>query len=121
LAIGSMVYPAIEAAKMLSCECTVINARFVKPLDKELILSQSMNAGLIVTVEEGCLMGGFGSAVLELLENENINKPVKRLGLPDKFIEAGKRDFILDKYGLSAQKIAGSIRTYLEKSTLTLE
>ena len=104
-----MVCPSIEAAKILQCACTVINARFVKPLDRDLILAESKNADLIVTVEEGCLMGGFGSAVMELLEKENILKPVKRIGLPDKFIEAGKRDFILDKYGLDSKGIKKTI------------
>ncbi|MCX5748727.1 MAG: 1-deoxy-D-xylulose-5-phosphate synthase [Candidatus Saganbacteria bacterium] len=113
ISIGSMVHPSIEAAKMLekdAVSATVINSRFVKPLDRDLIVKEAKEAGQIVTVEEGCLQGGFGSAVLELLEEEKIIKPVKRIGLPDKFIEAGKRDFILEKYGLYSQGIAGTIR-----------
>ncbi len=112
IAIGSMVYPSIDAAKNLEAQgfsAAVINARFVKPIDKKLIISEARKADLVITVEEGCLQGGFGSAVLELLEGEKISVPVKRIGLPDKFIESGKRDFILDKYGLSAKTIAASV------------
>ncbi|MBU1867103.1 MAG: 1-deoxy-D-xylulose-5-phosphate synthase, partial [Candidatus Margulisbacteria bacterium] len=111
-AIGSMVYPAIEAARIAETEgkkVTVINARFVKPLDRELILKEAKKAERIVTVEEGVLEGGFGSAVLELLTEERLNKPVKRLGFPSKFIEHGKRADILEKYGLSTDKIARSL------------
>ena len=112
IAIGSMVCPSVEAAKKLekqNINVTVINARFVKPLDRELIISEVSKADQVFTIEEGCLQGGFGSAVIELLEDEGIIVPVKRIGLPDKFIEAGKRDFILEKYGLSADAISHSV------------
>jgi len=88
---------------------TVINARFVKPLDRELILKEAKKAERIVTVEEGVLEGGFGSAILELLTEEGLTKPIKRLGFPSKFIEHGKRPDILEKYGLSPDKIARSL------------
>jgi len=113
IAIGSMVHPSIEAAKELEKEgliITVINSRFVKPLDRDLIVKEAKEADLVVTVEEGCLQGGFGSAVMELLEEEKIVKPVKRIGLPDRFIEAGKRDFMLEKYGLTSHNLAEKIR-----------
>jgi 1-deoxy-D-xylulose-5-phosphate synthase len=103
----------MEAAKTLEKDginVSVINSRFVKPLDRELIVKEAKEADQIITVEEGCLQGGFGSAVMELLEEEKIVKPVKRIGLPDKFIEAGKRDFILEKYGLTPQGIIKAIR-----------
>ncbi len=112
IAIGSMVHPCIEAAQELERQglsLTVINARFVKPLDKELIKTKAKNSDIVVTAEEGCLQGGFGSAILELFEDEGISVPVKRIGLPDSFIEAGKRDFILDKYGLSAKAITSFV------------
>ncbi|OGC05039.1 1-deoxy-D-xylulose-5-phosphate synthase [candidate division WOR-1 bacterium RIFOXYA12_FULL_43_27] len=109
IAIGSMVYPAIEAAKMFG-DAFVVNARFVKPLDKKLILESVKNAKQIVTVEEGTIEGGFGSAVAELLEDEGIKIPVKRIGLPDQFIEHGARREILDLYGLSAEKICQTIK-----------
>lgn len=108
IAIGSMVYPSIEAAKLLEKEgvaVKVINARFIKPLDKSLILKAAEDADLVVTVEEGVADGGFGSAVVDLLAAENINKKVVRLGMPDKFIEHGKREEILAKYGLTAEGI----------------
>jgi 1-deoxy-D-xylulose-5-phosphate synthase len=108
ISIGSMVYPSIEAAKLLEKDniaTTVVNARFVKPLDKELILDSIKSADKIVTVEEGCLAGGFGSAILELLVDEGINKPVERIGLPDKFVEQGKRFELLDSYGLTPERI----------------
>lgn len=115
VAIGSMVVPSIESAKQLESNdhsVSVINARFVKPLDKDLILAEARKADLVVTVEEGCLMGGFGSAVMELFEGHGITRPLKRIGFPDKFIEAGKRDFILDRYGLNASGIAKTVSIF---------
>ena len=110
-AIGSMVYPAVEAAKLAEkngiCS-TVVNARFAKPLDKELILKLAKASDKIVTVEEGVLDGGFGSAIAELLLDNGIDKPLKRIGLPSKFIEHGKRAQILDIYRLTPEKIASA-------------
>ena len=109
VALGSMVYTAIEAAKLAEAKgisSTVVNARFAKPLDEDLIIKLSKEADSIVTVEEGVLDGGFGSAVAEVLLDHGINKPIKRLGLPSKFIEHGTRNQILDRYGLTAEKIA---------------
>ncbi len=103
IAVGSMVYPAREAAQKLG-DAKVVNARFIKPLDKELILNAVKGSEKIVTVEEGVLDGGFGSAIAELL-----NRPVLRLGLPSQFIEHGKRDQLLEKYGLTAEGIKKSI------------
>jgi 1-deoxy-D-xylulose-5-phosphate synthase len=108
-AFGSMVYPAIAAAKMAEKNgkgSIVVNARFAKPLDAELIIRLSKEAGKIITVEEGVLDGGFGSAVVELLADNGIKKDITRLGLPSKFIEHGKRAEILDMYGLSPEKMA---------------
>ncbi|MFA5097431.1 MAG: 1-deoxy-D-xylulose-5-phosphate synthase [Candidatus Margulisiibacteriota bacterium] len=115
VAIGSMVQPSIEAAKQLEGgdhSVSVINARFVKPLDSSLILEEAHKADLVVTVEEGCLMGGFGSAVMELFEEHGVIKPLKRIGFPDRFIEAGKRDFILERCGLNASGIAKTISIF---------
>ena len=111
VAIGSMVYLAVEAAKLAEARgisSIVVNARFAKPLDEELILKLANEADKIVTVEEGVLDGGFGSAVSDLLLDHGISKPIKRLGLPDKFIEHGKRSEILDQYGLIPEKIASA-------------
>jgi 1-deoxy-D-xylulose-5-phosphate synthase len=90
LAYGSMVYPAMQTAELLrehGVEATVVNARFAKPLDTELILPLAKQIGRVVTFEEGCLDGGFGSAVLEALMEAEIMVPVKRLGVPDLLVE----------------------------------
>lgn len=116
ISIGSMVYPSIMAARMLETggySVSVINARFVKPLDCDLITKEASDTDVVITVEEGCLQGGFGSAVLEMFEEQGIIVPVRRLGLPDKYIEAGKRDFILEKYGLTADGIASCAKEFI--------
>jgi 1-deoxy-D-xylulose-5-phosphate synthase len=103
-----MVYPSIEAAKLLEKDgvaATVVNARFVKPLDKELILKEIKSAKSVVTIEEGVLQGGFGSAVLELLAENGVRVPVKCLGLPTQFIEQGKRSELLADNGLTPEGI----------------
>jgi 1-deoxy-D-xylulose-5-phosphate synthase len=113
IAIGSMVEPAIGAAALLEKNgigAKVINAKYIKPLDKKLILRAIKGAEKIVTVEEGVLDGGFGSAVLELLAEEKIDVTVVRLGLPSEFIGHGKREQILDKYCLTAEKICRKIK-----------
>jgi 1-deoxy-D-xylulose-5-phosphate synthase len=94
LPIGRLVYPALEAAELLAkegVEAAVINARFVKPLDEELILEWGRRCGAVVTAEDGCLAGGFGSAVAELLVDRRLGREVKllRLGYPDEYVEHG--------------------------------
>ncbi len=118
LAIGNMVYPALKAAHLLEKEglsAAVVNARFVKPLDRELILNQARKIKKVVTVEENVLQGGFGAAVLELLAQEGLNIPVKMIGLPDKFIEHGAPDLLREKYGLTPEKIAQNTFSWLEE------
>jgi 1-deoxy-D-xylulose-5-phosphate synthase len=108
IALGSMVAAAQEAAEILEKEGlrgTLINARFIKPLDKNLFNALAEEFKFIFSVEEGVSEGGFGSAVAEA-----INKPVVKLALPNEFILHGKREFMLDKYGLSAEAIARTIR-----------
>ncbi len=113
LALGSMTYTAYEAALLLEkegIEAAVVNARFAKPLDEALILRLAKETDLILTLEEGTLLGGFGSAVLEFFERQEeaagfILPKVKTLGIPDRFIEHGKRELLLDSLGLSAKKI----------------
>jgi len=115
LALGSMVYPTVEAAKLLSQEgvtAKVINARFVKPLDKDLILNCAKECQRLITVEEGVEEGGFGSAVLELLEKNQIRKPILCIGLPSAFIEHGPRNKLLEKYGLTAEGIYQKVKEY---------
>ncbi|MEZ4354621.1 MAG: 1-deoxy-D-xylulose-5-phosphate synthase [Myxococcota bacterium] len=93
LAVGATVHPALEAAAELAGErlgCAVLNARFVKPLDRERILDLARRCRVIVTVEEHSVMGGFGSAVLELLAEEGLRRPVRLLGIPDQLVEHGE-------------------------------
>lgn len=110
LAIGSMVYTAYEAALLLEKEnisATVVNARFAKPMDEALFVRLAKENTLIVTLEEGSLLGGFGSGVLELLQNtQGLSLPkIRTLAIPDKFISHGKREILLDEIGLSPEKI----------------
>jgi 1-deoxy-D-xylulose-5-phosphate synthase len=109
---GTMVYPAMQAAEILSehgIEATVINARFVKPLDTELILPLAKQIGRVVTLEEGCLMGGFGSAVAEALLDADVVVPVKRIGVPDILVDHATPDQSFAELGLSSPQIAESI------------
>ncbi len=119
LAVGTMVYPALAAAEALAHEnisLTVVNARFIKPLDRELICSLVRGCGRLFTIEENVLQGGFGSAVLELLEEEQIfNVPVTRLGFPDKYIEQGEQSELRALHGLDAEGITAAIRKVLVK------
>lgn len=108
-AIGSMVIPAIEAAQKSGQEVCVVNARFVKPLDKELLQRTVTAATKLITVEENVLQGGFGSAVLETLEELKIYPLVERLGIPDRFIEQGTSEQLLKQCGLTAEDILQKI------------
>ena len=113
LAFGTMVAPSLEAAQSLNA--TVANMRFVKPLDKELAVQLAQSHDAIVTVEEGCVMGGAGSAVAEALAEAGIVKPILHLGLPDRFIDHGDAAALLADCGLDAKGIAASIRTRFAK------
>ncbi|MFH1406828.1 MAG: 1-deoxy-D-xylulose-5-phosphate synthase [Candidatus Omnitrophota bacterium] len=113
IACGSMAWPAYEAAVILSragIEAHVINTRFIKPLDGAVLLELSKSVKLFFTIEEGVLEGGFGSAVMEFFEKENIPAKIKRIGLPGKFIEHATRSELLEKYGLNAQAMADNIK-----------
>ena len=107
LAFGSMLYPALEAAEKLGC--TVINMRWAKPLDTELLLKAAAMHEALVTVEEGAIMGGAGSAVSEALQAAGISKPVLHLGLRDEFIDHGDPAKLLAMQGLDAAGILASI------------
>jgi len=117
IAIGNMVYPSIEAAGILKkrgIDAAVINARFIKPVDESLIISLANKYHNIITVEEGVLAGGFGSAVLETLERNSLSDvKVKRIGLPDKFIEHGSIKELHNIYGLDAPGIAQDVQSFL--------
>lgn len=107
LAFGTLLYPALGAAEKL--DATVANMRFAKPLDVELILRLAKEHDAIVTVEEGCVMGGAGSAVMEALAAAGIERAVLSLGLPDKYVEHGDPAKLLALCGLDAAGIEQSI------------
>ncbi len=115
IAVGVMVRPAQEAAAILATEGVevgVINARFIKPLDRELLISQAKATRTVLTVEESALQGGFGSAVLELLEEEGVTGvAVSCLGYPDCYIEQGEQPDLRAAYGLDAAGIVTAFRT----------
>src|ERR671932_1620112 len=112
LGYGSMVYPAMQTAEILSehgIEATVINARFVKPLDTELILPLAQRIGRVVTLEEGCLMGGFGSAVAEALLDNNVVVPVMRMGVPDTLVDHASPEQSFATLGLTPPQMVDRI------------
>ena len=109
---GTQVYPALQVAEILNehgIEATVVNARFVKPLDTDLIAPLAKRIGKVVTMEEGCLMGGFGSAVLEALQDQNIHVPVKRFGISDILVDHATSDQSKASLGLSSPQMVQSI------------
>ena len=108
LAFGNLLYPALEVAEKLGA--TVVNMRWAKPLDIELLLQVADRHDALVTVEEGALFGGAGSAVVEALQAAGVLKPVLGLGLPDTFIEHGDPGKLLSLQGLDASGMEASIR-----------
>jgi 1-deoxy-D-xylulose-5-phosphate synthase len=119
VAYGSMVHPSVVAAENLAkdnIEATVVNARFAKPLDAPLLLALARTKRLIVTVEEAYLAGGFGSAVLELLEENGLQDKVRvvRMGVPDRLITHGDAKLLLAKYGLDADGIYNRVRESMD-------
>jgi 1-deoxy-D-xylulose-5-phosphate synthase len=114
VAYGSMVHPTLQAAQLLSehgIEATVINARFVKPLDTELILPLVAKIKKVVTIEEGCLQGGFGSAVTEAIVDARIMAEIDRIGVPDLLVEHASPNESLSSLGLTSPQIADRVRT----------
>ena len=114
LGYGSMVHATLQTAEILSehgIEATVVNARFVKPLDTELILPLAQQIGRVVTLEEGCIMGGFGSAVGEAILDAQISAPVLRLGVPDVLVDHAKQDESKATLGLTPPQMAERILT----------
>lgn len=113
LGYGSMVQPAMQAAEILSehgIEATVVNARFAKPLDEELILPLAQKIGRVVTLEEGCVMGGFGSAVAESLLDRDIAAKVMRIGVPDVLVDHATPEQSFTELGLNPAQIAERVR-----------
>jgi 1-deoxy-D-xylulose-5-phosphate synthase len=125
LALGSMVYPALEAARELEKEglsLAVVNARFVKPLDEELILRYARSCRAIITAEEGVLAGGFGSAVRELLDRHGIFQVrFLSLGLPLEIYPLGKAKTIKKLYGLDVEGMIKKIRAFYQNQKETVQ
>jgi 1-deoxy-D-xylulose-5-phosphate synthase len=115
LAFGSMVTPAAEAGRYLGA--TVVNMRFVKPLDELLINEIVKSHDMIVTVEENAVNGGAGSAINEYLAQQSIQIPVINLGIPDYFVEQGSRDQCLEECGLNAAGIINRIEKHPQMNT----
>ena len=108
LAFGTLLYSALEVAEGI--DATVANMRFVKPLDIDLIKSLAVDHDYFVTVEDGAIQGGAGSACLEALSAMGINKPLLQLGLPDEFVEHGDYQLLMTKCGLDVEGMANSIK-----------
>jgi 1-deoxy-D-xylulose-5-phosphate synthase len=114
LAVGSMVLTAERAADELAADgidVTVVNARFIKPLDEELILRLARTNGAIVTIEENTVAGGFGAAVLELLAKNGLSIPVRVLGVPDRVFEQASQQRLRELAGLGISDVVAATRT----------
>ena len=114
-AFGTMVHPALQAGEQLGA--SVANMRFVKPIDKALIRQLALDHDVLVTVEEGCKMGGAGSAVAEALAEMGLSKPLLILGLPDEFIDHGDAGKLLEMCGLDAAGITKSVEQFLQQAS----
>jgi len=114
VAIGNRVYPSLQAAEKLAADgldTAVINARFVKPLDEELILAWAKKTGHAITVEENAGAGGFGSAVLELLVEKGLHGiKVRSVALPDRFIEHGSQADLRHRVGIDTEGIVAAVK-----------
>jgi len=116
--LGAMLPEAMRLREMLEREgfsAAVINPRFAKPIDRGSVAEFGGRCGLIVTLEDHVLAGGFGSAVMETLSDLSLQVPVVRVGWPDAFIEHGKVETLREKYGLTAETALGKARPYLAK------
>jgi 1-deoxy-D-xylulose-5-phosphate synthase len=112
VAYGAMVYPAMATAGLLQeqgVRAAVINARFLRPLDEALILPMARRIGRVVTMEEGCLPGGFGAAVVETLNDHDVLVPVHRIGIPDQLVDHATPDQSKKALGLTPAQMADSI------------
>jgi 1-deoxy-D-xylulose-5-phosphate synthase len=116
LGLGAMLPEAMRLATMLrrvGFSAAVINPRFAKPIDRACVAEYARRCGLLVTLEDHVLAGGFGSAVLEALSELELDVPVVRVGWPDQFIEHGKLEALHQKYGLTAEAAMEKARPYL--------
>jgi 1-deoxy-D-xylulose-5-phosphate synthase len=118
LGLGAMLPEAVRLKAMLEYEgfsAAVINPRFVKPIDRDCLADFGTRAALVITLEDHVLAGGFGSAVMETLNELDLNVPVVRIGWPDAFIEHGKVEALRTKYGITAEAALQKARPYLNK------
>jgi 1-deoxy-D-xylulose-5-phosphate synthase len=118
MSCGPLVYTSLDAAQDLEKEgisCAVVNARFVKPMDREVIINLATHTGKVLTLEENTIIGGFGSGVMEVLSEEGIRVPVKRAGLPDRFLAHGTPKMLRELVGLDKEGIKKTVRFWLSK------
>ncbi|MEK6942960.1 MAG: 1-deoxy-D-xylulose-5-phosphate synthase [Nanoarchaeota archaeon] len=115
IGVGQILYDAMRASEELGCNASIINARFVKPLDEKTIIAYAKKFKKIITLEESTVTGGFGSAVLELLEKNGIKSELKMVGIPDEFIEHGRPDIQKKLIGIDKDGIKKSISEFLAK------
>ena len=124
LAVGPMVYTALDAAKQIASSgitCEVVNCRFIKPMDTAYLDSMKKKFTKIITLEEGTTTGGFGDGVAGWLLENGFQGQLKKLGLPDTFVEHGSRDQILAMLGLDLDGVSQSIRDWVgEKETVSV-
>jgi 1-deoxy-D-xylulose-5-phosphate synthase len=119
LGLGALLPMARELARSLErlgYTAAVINPRFIKPLDRDLIARYARQATALVTFEDHVLMGGFGSVVLETLSELGIDTPVIRIGWPDRFIEHGKVDQLRARHGVSVEAAIEKLAPYIKRS-----
>jgi 1-deoxy-D-xylulose-5-phosphate synthase len=122
VAYGAMNSKALATADLLaSCgvQSTVVNARFLRPLDDELLHPLARRIGKVVTIEEGTLAGGFGSALTESLLDADIKPSILRLGIPDVLVDHATPQQSFEKLGLTPAQMAESIQGFLQRSKLT--
>lgn len=122
IAVGSMIPAAVQAANRLhelGHSATVVNARFIKPLDDQLILQLARETGSIITIEENVAAGGFGSAVLELLAAHGVQVPVTTLGVPDAFLDQASQNRLRDLAGLGVESIVATALQHISTPTQT--
>jgi 1-deoxy-D-xylulose-5-phosphate synthase len=123
VAYGSMVYPAVQVADLLSehgIRAAVVNARFAKPIDTELIAPLAQSIGRVVTLEEGCITGGFGSGLIEALMDLGVMVPVTRIGVPDVLVEHATPDESFADLGLTSPQIAERLLKLFSKTPVAI-
>jgi len=124
VAVGTMVAVAQAGADILSregIEAAVIDAKFIKPLDEELIVSAAAGGAPVIAVEENAVSGGFGTALLELFAQRGLRNRVVTLGIPDRFIQHGGRDELLDEIGLSPERVAATVKDLMRSRTASCQ